>query len=665
MPKPHKRGRPSVGRRSFRPRLEALERRDVPSGGLDPTFGSGGLVNVTGGDNQSTFVTSQADGKLLIVAEGDDGLMRPGQLTLLRYNADGTPDTSFGGGTGRVSGSFPGNITSVPNFPGLYNGWFLAGAAAAAADGKIVVAGELISYLPVPGTAGVREATQFSVLRFNGDGTLDTTFGQGGQTVTAVGLADSARAVTVQADGKVVVAGSVRAEEGWETQFAVVRYDTDGALDGSFGTGGVVTTAVGDSAAATAVAVAPDGRIVVAGVADLFPPGPSTYLNVQAFALARYNADGSLDSSFGTGGTTTTQVQGLGSVARDLALAPDGSLVVGGVTLDAPGPVPGPAGILPPTKHAALARYDAGGRLDPGFGSGGTLVVDLPGLSIVFDARMRLEPDGKIVLGTTVTPDLFSMEIALARLNADGSPDASFGTNGLVTTTLGNGLNPLTAGTQLWDLAVQPDGQIVIDATVAGKRDGEPGWSNYWPVLARFDAGGSLPGGGQESPAALAPAPLAPVAPPNLTLPGVAGVEPDGTAAFPAAPSSSGASLPDAGAEDGPETTAPAAAQPAVGPDGTAAVDLGALLGSVLRALQAAPPAAGFDETAAPPAGTVTAPPAPEAADAALSDSETLGSLLSAAVAGNAGEPSDTSLDAPADTSLAALDAALAAPVEP
>ncbi|MFN9880044.1 MAG: calcium-binding protein, partial [Planctomycetota bacterium] len=135
----------------------------------------------------------------------------------------------------------------------------------------------------------------FALVRYNANGSLDTSFGTGGKVTTPVGTSwDEGRSVTVQPDGKIVVAGLARI--GSTDDFALVRFNADGSLDTSFGTGGMVTTAIGTSAvSAFGLTIQPDGKIVVAGYA--------TISGTNDFALVRYNADGSLDARFDLAGT--------------------------------------------------------------------------------------------------------------------------------------------------------------------------------------------------------------------------------------------------------------------------------------------------------------------------------------------------------------------------
>ncbi|MFN9912689.1 MAG: delta-60 repeat domain-containing protein, partial [Pirellulaceae bacterium] len=246
-------------------------------GSLDSSFGTGGMVTtaIGTGTDWAQSLTIQPDGK--IVVGGYSLIGGNWDFALVRYNANGTLDTSFGTG-GMVMTAFGTSADqgySVTIQP----------------DGKIVVGGY----------ASIGSNNDFALVRYNADGTLDTSFGIGGMVTTAIVTGtDQGRSVTIQPDGKLVVAGW--ASNGSNNDFALVRYNANGTLDTSFGTGGKVTTPVGTSTdTGLSVTIQPDGKIVVAGYVTF------GFSNID-FALVRYNADGSRDTTFGTGGKVTTAV---------------------------------------------------------------------------------------------------------------------------------------------------------------------------------------------------------------------------------------------------------------------------------------------------------------------------------------------------------------------
>ena len=239
-------------------------------------------------------------------------------------------------------------------------------------------------------------------------GALDPTFGTSGEVTTDFGGSDSAQAVAIQSDGKIVAAGGTFSFPSGD--FAVARYNVDGSLDPTFGSGGKVTTDFGGFDAASAVVIQPDGRIVAAGRSG-----------GGDFALARYNADGSLDPTFGSGGKVTTDFGGGFDAAFGVALQTDGKIIAVGQGAS--------------SFDFALARYNADGSLDPTFGSGGKVTTDFTG-GFEDAIAVAIQLDGRIV----VTGQTFSggfQKFALARYNADGSLDTSFGSGGIVTTNFG------------------------------------------------------------------------------------------------------------------------------------------------------------------------------------------------------------------------------------
>lgn len=271
------------------------------------------------------------------------------------------------------------------------------------------------------------------------DGDLDSTFGAGGKVVTDFfGRSNSANAIALQSDGKIVVTGDVLSATG-PPDIGVARYNIDGTLDTAFGTGGRVTTDfAGRSDVGTAITVQPDGKILVAGGADL---GVSNF----DFALVRYNVDGSLDSTFGSGGKVTTDFNGGLDAASAIALQGNGRIVLAGFAT---------AG----DAHMALARYNTNGGLDTTFGAGGKVTTNINGTRD-FASAVAIQSDGKIVAGGSTVDPIFSfVTFALARYNADGSLDSTFGSGGKVTTKVvfGDGEDDEISG-----LTIQPDGRIL------------------------------------------------------------------------------------------------------------------------------------------------------------------------------------------------------------
>jgi uncharacterized delta-60 repeat protein len=391
-------------------------------GDLDRTFGRDGKLttNFTRTSDGASGVAIQADGRIVVAGQAGAYPDRT-HFGLARYRAGGTLDPTFGG-DGKVITRF------------AWGGF--AADLAIQADGKIVVVGET-NY-------------KFVLARHNRNGTLDSTFDGNGKATTSFLPLDVAAAasVAVQADGKIVVAGSAWCEERTLTcpheefsgEFAVARYNEDGTLDASFDEDGRVTTDIRGNDDGRAVALQADGKIVVAGGIDV-----GLALSTPEFGLVRYNADGSLDSTFGDGGKVTTNFlssSGDGDAAYDLVIQPDGKIVAAGRG----------------GNRFALARYNADGTPDATFSSDGKVMTNFTGRP-EFARGVAIQATGKIVAAGVAAG-----RFALARYNSDGTLDATFSGNGKVTTDF----TPYRDGAS--DLALQAGGKIVL-AGYAGKSD--------------------------------------------------------------------------------------------------------------------------------------------------------------------------------------------------
>jgi uncharacterized delta-60 repeat protein len=406
-------------------------------GDLDPGFGNSGIVftDVTPGEDEAYAVAIQSDGKIVVAGtsfNGGTGF----DFAITRHLTDGSLDAGFGVG-GKV-------ITDFENRDDI--GY----AVAIRSDGKIVVAG----------SAFVSGASRFGLTRYNVDGSLDVTFGNSGRVVGDLGgIFDQALAVVLQGDGRIVAAGSSY-DFSTGHDFALARFNPNGSLDPTFGFGGgvVFDFEFGDDAA-FAVAVQEDGRIVAGGSA-LISGG------FQDFALMRYNANGSLDGSFGNGGWTTTDFANGFDEAYSIALQSDGSIIAAGTALDSNGG----SGF-----DMALARYNNEGALDASFGLEGKVVTDFSNATDFANAVLA-QNDGRIMVAGIALNGGTGWDIALARYQADGSLDSSFGFDGRVATDVGTEFEGANA------MAFQSDGRIVVAGT-ANTFDAGPLF-----VLARYEA---------------------------------------------------------------------------------------------------------------------------------------------------------------------------------
>ncbi|MBX3618588.1 MAG: hypothetical protein KF891_01150 [Rhizobacter sp.] len=284
----------------------------------------------------------------------------------------------------------------------------------------------------VAGSSASPAGTQIALVRYLRDGALDTTFGNAGKVVTPVGTtSDEAYAVALQPDGKILVAGG-SAQGASGIDFALLRYTAAGALDTTFGNGGKVTTAFGnDTDRAYAIVVQSDGKIVVGGSSTQAVTGPD-------FALARYTTTGALDTTFGNGGKVVTALKSgnVGEHVYALALQTIANVehivAVGG------------------EGNFVAARYTPAGTLDPSFGTGGK-VVDMFTAIIGAARGMVITPANEIVLA-----GMIGNHHALARLTETGVLDGGFGVGGRVVTPI-NATN--ADGAQ--GLVRQADGKLV------------------------------------------------------------------------------------------------------------------------------------------------------------------------------------------------------------
>ena len=389
------------------------------AGTLDPSFGSGGVVTQTHGFVGAIAV--QPDGK--VIAAGDDA----GSALVARYLANGSLDASFGQG-----GYVKNNLPSPTNFAG-------AAAVAVQPGGKIVVAGT--STPPRTGNVG----SEFTLLRYNANGSLDTSFGSGGVTTTVIpepGHKDwdaVAAALAVLPDGDILVAGSASWTDGanLSSSFALARYTSGGALDPTFGKGGIVQTAFGKANVQLAgIAVQPDGKIVASGSG--YGSGHGNDFNT--IALARYKPNGSLDSSFGTAGKVTTP-HALDYQGGPPALQNGKIVVAGDDDMELP----------------VLARYGTNGRLDATFGDQGFATISGP-LVASTPPAVFAQKNGAILLDLPGATGGTEAMDALVRFTSSGRVDPSFGTAGVA-------LLPSSGSTSL---EVEADGKVLVGGGIDG-----------------------------------------------------------------------------------------------------------------------------------------------------------------------------------------------------
>jgi uncharacterized delta-60 repeat protein len=336
-------------------------------GSLDTSFNPG-----TGANTWVTTIALQPDGKILIGGNftSYNGTTRN---RIARLNSDGSLDTSFNPGTGANN-----TVWTIALQP----------------EGKILVGGAFTSYNGTP---------RNYITRLNSDGSLDTSFNPG------TGTNDTVYTIALQPDGKILIGGQFTFYNGASTN-RIARLNADGSLDTSFNSG------TGANSTVWTIALQPDGKILLGGYFTSYNGTPVNY-------IFRVNTDGSLDTSFNPGTGASSQVW-------TIALQADGKILIGGNFTSYNG-----------TSSHFIARLNADGSLDTSFnpGTGASNPVD----------TITFQSDGKILIGGYFTYYNGSWRNNIARLNADGSPDTSFnpstGPSGPVHT-----------------LAIQPNGKIVI-----------------------------------------------------------------------------------------------------------------------------------------------------------------------------------------------------------
>ena len=457
---------------------------------LDPTFGESGKITTDfqGSNDYGRAAILQPDGKILVAGSSSTGM--EDDFALARYLSDGSLDPSFGvsrklttdisnrylmninTATATDLESLPaigpttaqwivdyrethgvfGDITAIQLVPGigpmtfsLIKDLITVGtdtgyAVVLQPDGKILVAGE--------------STRNLSLARYNPDGSLDPTFGLDGTVMTNLGDNDYIFNIAVQNDGRIVVSG----RSGWNLVLA--RYQSDGSLDPTFSEDGILTLDFGSGENYGGfLALQPDGKMILAGQTFVLFVG-------YVFALARYNPDGSLDTSFGQDGIVTTDLpnsfdDGIAAVL----LQQNGQILVTGTSE-----------LLQTSNWVfALANYNPDGSLNTSFGNQGTIMTDL-GITQDTGNAIALQSDGGIVVAgrTGTTYNSSDNDFALARYTRNGFLDTSFGTDGIIITDFGYGADFANS------VLIEPDGKIVAIGSAFNGTDDDF-------ALARYD----------------------------------------------------------------------------------------------------------------------------------------------------------------------------------
>jgi uncharacterized delta-60 repeat protein len=489
------------------------------NGSLDLTFDSDGRTLAPFDANENSYfinsIAQQSDGKFLVTTQtvAANYFGNTEDFVTRRYNSDGAVDTTFGD-NGKVSTA-------------IQVGSHVTKCVIAQADSKILVAGYSNYLLQSPAT------TDFNVLRYNGDGTLDSAFSGDGIVSDKIESSnDNGRIVLEQTDGKLLLIGVTRNNSLntiGNSDIAMSRYDQDGSLDVSFGVQGKSITVFEQNLNyIRKAALQPDGKILVANEYYSFPSSngqevirfnsngsldstfgtngkisisssfasPLLALHVQAdgsffvinhgynpidnsgpFALyiTHFNSNGSVNTTFGVNGTTYIEGIFYSNPDPEMVFQPDGKIIIG-LSEQSSGGMPG----------FRLIRLNGDGTIDTGF-ENEVLVIDITS----YCQAIFMEPDGKIILaGTSTVSDGFfvSYNFVTARYNIDGSLDLSYGTNGIYKTFLGDQVANLY--TVIKSILRQPDGKFLVGLARNEQYPASIPFELYDFVLYRFNTQG-------------------------------------------------------------------------------------------------------------------------------------------------------------------------------
>lgn len=417
--------------------LLAIPVFSIPSkaadGDLDSGFGTNGTINENyhGFTSRQHTVAVQPDGKIIVAGTSTLISNFTNDFTLVRYNVDGTADTSFGT-NGILYADVGGKNDIVPT-------------VLLQADGKIILVGH---------SKNSADRSIISIFRFNSDGTTDTSFGTNGVTLSAITTSgtrgDTPFDAILQPDGKIVVAGA------WNgAPFCIARWNNNGSIDSNFGTDGnlcAITSPAG-TGQMTSLALQTDGKIVASAKFTTSFTAPFDFM------IFRFNQNGTLDTSFDGDGYARTDFDSVFDDAMSIHVLPDGKILA-----------TGRAGINGSSQYNfGLARYNSNGSLDSSFGTNGKAVAFADNTAGSEDYSSVLLENGKIIIARykrQASPGI-STDGQIARFNADGSIDSSFGNGGQITNS---------SLKEIWDIARQPDGKIIA-----------VGWSqNSNAITARF-----------------------------------------------------------------------------------------------------------------------------------------------------------------------------------
>lgn len=366
----------------------SLVARYLSNGALDSSFDGDGML--TSSLLEANDVAAQPDGKIVVFgshhsADGDY------EFAFQRLNSNGTADPSFDGN-------------------GIRYQDFDLEAGDEGIEMRLLPDGRLLGV----GYAGFFADREIGLMRLWPDGNLDS----GGQQTLAMGTAtfppgsdEYAYGMAVQPDGRILVAGTAVTASNTESDCVLSRFLPNGLLDGTFGTSGRAAIGIHNLDVARGLALQADGKIILAG----YTGAPNT-----EFFLARFNSNGSLDTSFGLGGMNTLDFFGGADYAHAVGLAPDGKIYVAGSVTNGFNLVFG------------VARFNANGIIDTSFDADGKQIHTFSGMTGLAADALLVQPDGKVVVGGQANGNF-----ALVRFLTTGALDAAFGTGGATVTDMG------------------------------------------------------------------------------------------------------------------------------------------------------------------------------------------------------------------------------------
>ncbi len=456
------------GRRRLRPFAEGLEGRTLLSVGLDQNFGFGGVAQVNAPPNTTNASYSQVlysialeNGQVVTAGILRSNIVTPASTSIAvivaRLTTGGTFDNSFGSS----------GVATVPTTLGgtTYN------ADANFHPDIAVQSGGSIDVAAVVASTAAGSSDEIMVAQFTPGGSLDASFGTSGVALIPVATGYSlsvadrpSLAMALGPDGKIVVAASLYATAAAADVFGVYRLNTNGTPDTTFNTSGFATAAFPNGTATATdddpygVVVQPDNRVVVAGTAML-PAGATPLTGTPSdFAVARFNDNGTLDTTFNTTGLFTLNFGLGGSTSADLgrAVTLEGSqIVIAGYSIEL-FPAPTGGAISPVIQESALARLNPNGTLDTSFNGSGKFTLAFSQAGITFNSNafgVTTLADGSLLFGGRAFEQNSGLNsnAMLAHLTSAGTLDTTYGTGGVA----------LLPGTVNSHLLVQTDGKVV------------------------------------------------------------------------------------------------------------------------------------------------------------------------------------------------------------